>query len=230
MEMNRIEEMLEEAMIVRYGVGDELDGYYTQPNMDTELGRIIASARKIGMKKLLGSINQSDYENIYAQALEYVLEAMITYEHGDMKKHILTHVHNRFRELSKTGYNSDYNYNKTTRTYQSNNIIKADPSEIFETIEDTTNQERYSGDLTTYIFETYINEDYLTKKQYQFLQDYMFFDVDRNGCIYNDEGELMYRKDTVCKLKKNIKKRLEKAIAEDPHIDMSSTGRLVYRY
>ena len=230
MEMNRIEEMLEEAMIVRYGVGDELDGYYTQPNMDTELGRIIASARKIGMKKLLGSINQSDYENIYAQALEYVVEAMITYEHGDMKKHILTHVHNRFRELSKTGYNSDYNYNKTTRTYQSNNIIKADPSEIFETIEDTTNQERYSGDLTEYIFTTYINEDYLTKKQYQFLQDYMMYDVDRNGCIYNDEGELMYRKDTVCKLKKNIKKRLEKAIAEDTHIDMSSTGRLVYRY
>lgn len=229
MEMNRIEEMLEEAMIVRYGVGDELDGYYTQPNMDTELGRIIASARKIGMKKLLGSINQSDYENIYAQALEYVLEAMITYEHGDMKKHILTHVHNRFRELSKTGENVDYNYNKTTRTYQSNNIIKSDSEEIFNTIEDTSDNEIHAGALTEYIFTTYINEDYLTKKQYQFLQDYMFFDVDRNGCIYNDEGELMYRKDTVCKLKKNIKKRLEKAIAEDPHIDISN-GRMVYRY
>lgn len=230
MEMNKIEEMLEEAMIVRYGVGDELDGYYTQPNMDTELGRIIASARKIGMKKLLGSINQSDYENIYAQALEYVLEAMITYEHGDMKKHILTHVHNRFRELSKTGYNADYYYNKTTRRYQSNNIIKSDSEEIFNTIEDTSQDEHYSGDLTEYIFTTYINESYLTKKQYQFIQDYMMYDVDRDGAIYNDEGELLYRKDTVCKLKKNIKKRLEKAISEDTHIDVASTGRLVYRY
>ncbi len=230
MNMIEIENMLEEALTIKLTKGENVEGYYISPNMDTELGRIIMSARKIGMKKLLGSINQSDYENIYAQALEYVVEAMITYEHGDMKKHILTHVHNRFRELSKTGYNADYYYNKTTRTYQSNNIIKADPLDIFETIEDTNQDEHYSGDLTTYIFETYINEDYLTKKQYQFLQDYMFFDVDRNGCIYDDEGNILYRKDTVCKLKKNIKKRLEKAIAEDPHIDFASTGRLVYRY
>lgn len=230
MNMIEVENMLEEALTIKLTKGENVEGYYISPNMDTELGRIIMSARKIGMKKLLGSINQSDSENIQQQALEYVVEAMETFEKGDMKKHILTHVHNRFRELSKTGENADYNYNKTTRTYQSNNIIKADPSEIFETIEDTTNQERYSGDLTTYIFETYINESCLTKKQYQFIQDYMFFDVDRDGAIYNDEGELIYRKDTVCKLKKNIKKRLEKAIAEDPHIDMSSTGRLVYRY
>lgn len=230
MNMIEVKNMLEEALTIKLTKGENIEGYYISPNMDTELGRIIMSARKIGMKKLLGSINQSDSENIYAQALEYVVEAMETFKHGDLSKHILTHVHNRFRELSKTGYNADYNYNKTTRTYQSNNIIKADPSEIFETIEDTTNQERYSGDLTTYIFETYINESCLTKKQYQFIQDYMMYDVDRDGAIYNDEGELMYRKDTACKLKKNIKKRLEKAIAEDPHIDMSSTGRLVYRY
>ena len=230
MEMNRIEEMLEEALTIKLTKGENIEGYYISPNMNTELGRIIMSARKIGMKKLLGSINQSDSENIQQQALEYVVEALISYELGDMKKHILTHVHNRFRELSKTGENVDYNYNKTTRTYQNNNIIKSDSEEIFNTIEDTSDNEIHAGALTEYIFETYINESCLTKKQYQFLQDYMMYDVDRDGAIYNDEGELLYRKDTVCKLKKNIKKRLEKAIENDPHIDMSSTGRLVYRY
>ena len=230
MNMIEVENMLEEALTIKLTKQEDIEGYYISPNMDTELGRIIASARKIGMKKLLGSINQSDSENIQQQALEYVLEALITFEHGDMKKHILTHVHNRFRELSKTGENVDYNYNKTTRTYQNNNIIKSDSEEIFNTIEDTSDNEIHAGALTEYIFETYINESFLTKKQYQFIQDYMMYDVDRDGAIYDDEGELLYRKDTVCKLKKNIKKRLEKAIAEDTHIDMSSTGRLVYRY
>ena len=147
-----------------------------------------------------------------------------------------TSIMNNFRELSKqegTNFGVSYGWNsedkKMDYEVHNNTSYEIMMEQGLESEIDEEMREKRSGNLTTYIFEEYLTEDYLTKKQLQFINDCLNNYTDTSGDIVDIvTGEILYRKDTACKLRGNIKRRLEGLLEKDIHLD-NTDGRFIYK-
>lgn len=217
-------------------------GYYLKIDKNTDMGEIFNKCFCVGYNRCIGL--RIDSESILGFMWEFIIGKLMEIDYDEWnnmswnqrEKLLVLNCNNRFRELSKdegTNFGISYGWNSETkkREYEIHNNTSYEvmmeqglESEIDEAI-----KEKRSGDLTSYIFKTYMNENYLTKKQLKFIKDCLDNYIDVHGNIVDIvTEEILYRKDTACKLRANIKKRLEKLIDEDIFLD-NSNGRFIYK-
>ena len=131
-------------------------------------------------------------------------------------------MNNKFRDYVKTG-NPDFYYNTTNQEFQSINYLYLDAQvdEEYSNLHDIISKEefeKHTGNLTTYIFSNYWNN--MTKAQQQWCNAVIDFGIQSDGSVWNlDTNELLYSPQQCYQFKKQIKKRLEKLIKDDVHIN-----------
>ena len=212
-------------------------GYYLKVDKNLDMGKVLNKCFTVGYNRCIGL--RIDSESIMGFIFEFVTEKLLETDYEEWsnmtwkqrERLLVLYCDDNFRALSKcegTNYNREYVYDNEEKKYKfkvhNNTSYEVMMEQGLESEIDEQMQEKRSGDLTNYIFEEYMTEDYLTKKQLQFINDCLNNYTDTSGNIRDIvTGEILYRKDTACKLRGNIKRRLERALEDDTHIDISNS-------
>lgn len=208
-------------------------GHYLKVDKNTDMGKVLNKCYGVGYKRLIGM--RVDNESIMGYVYEFVTEKLMEidideWNNMSWKKReevLVLYCNNKFRELSKQeGVNSGISYGWNSEDKKMNYEVHNNKSyEIMmeqglESEIDEKMREKKSGDLTEYIFETYINEDYLTKRQLQFIDNCLNNYIDVHGNVRDIvTDEVLHTSTNACKLRQHIKKRLIKLLEEDIHLD-----------
>ena len=230
---------IEEQMVDRKNM---IYGYYLKVDRDTDMGKVLNKCFTTGYNRCIGL--RIDSESIMGYVYEFVTEKLLETDYNEWnnmswkqrERLLVLYCDDNFRALSKcegTNYNREYVYDNEEKKYKfkihNNTSYEIMMEQGLESELDEQIREKRSGDLTKYIFEEYMTEDYLTKKQLQFINDCLNNYTDTSGNIRDIvTGEILYRKDTACKLRSNIKRRLERLLEKDIHLD-NTDGRFIYK-
>jgi hypothetical protein len=140
---------------------------------------------------------------------------------------------NKYNQMSRDesiNNNITYNYDKETDSYTYCNMYNVDIDEIVEHSElykEIEPEDSYIT-ITRYIFDTYINKDYLTRIQLRYVDTYKNNYITESGEIRDmDTNEELYTKQASYKMKKAIYDKLNDSIEEDLHIKMNN-NRWIY--
>ena len=230
---------IEEQMVDRKNM---IYGYYLKVDKDTSMGRVLNKCFTVGYNRCIGL--RIDSESIMGYVYEFVTEKLMEIDIDEWnnmnwkqrERLLVLYCDDNFRALSKcegTNYNREYVYDNEEKKYKfkihNNTSYEIMMEQGLESELDEQIREKRSGDLTKYIFEEYMTEDYLTKKHLHLINDCLNNYTDTSGNIVDIvTGEILYRKDTACKLRGNIKKRLERVLEDDTHLD-NTDGRFIYK-
>lgn len=224
-------------------------------NKLSQIERLFYNASSKCSNTMLGLQNEADYQNYLAQSWLYIYECLLNvftgavndklnddikcYSLDDVKRilndeklcsqlcsYCITYVGLSFKTLSKSKSNPDYYIANGKYVPVKYNFVDDENSEIKYSDLFEEEHVKETGDLSCYILETYW--DKLTRKQQLFSAVFLEFGVDKHGNICDLENRVLYIKQEVNGYKNAIRKRLEKLIAEDNHIDLVN-GRFVWR-
>lgn len=139
---------------------------------------------------------------------------------------IYREVDNRFKQLVYSKENADFYYDRTENKLEGIGYVFLDKENVdgknnYDLIEKEEVDFR-TGDLSKYLFNTYM--EHLTKKQQQWCQAVILYDIQDDGSIINlDTNEILYTREQCKQFKTYIRKRIQKLIEEDVHIDISGS-------
>ena len=198
-------------------------------------------------KICLGDNNKYDYENYRQQSREFLFEGLYVVLHGkhneklendlkinsveDIKKivqnkkltikftnYILTFVQMKLRELSQSKANPDFYYDpKEGYVPIYYNYIDNEEENI--QIEDNKGSENKSGEFTEYLFNNIFSS--LAINQQMFIHDALEYSIFEQE-IRDYKGKLLYDKDQIKNYKRNIRKKMDKVLNEDTHIQVKN--------
>lgn len=208
-------------------------------NKDNIFRNTIHKINKIGEKRLRGIKDSEEIQAYtYLLMLEYLNSTPM--DHWDSltdkqkEKSIIAYCNNKYNQMSRDesiNNNITYNYDKETNSYTYCNMYNVDIDEIIEhnelhkEIED--NYDDYIT-LTRYIFDTYINKDYLTRIQLRYVDTYKNNYITESGEIRDmDTNQELYTKQASHYMKKAIYDKLNGNIEDDLHIKISN-NRWIY--
>ena len=140
--------------------------------------------------------------------------------------YILRYVELSLRKYTQQKSNPDYYYYNSEYSSVNYEYIDAENYNSIDKIEYCETFEKGTGDMTKYIWDKYYK--YLSPKQKIFVKNYLLYETCSDGSIRNHKNELLYTRQNVNEYKKCIRKRIEKKIEDDRHIDIIN-GRWVYR-
>ena len=187
----------------------------------------LAKVNKAGRYKLR-NIDDEDIEGYsFMLITEYLTNVSINYWNDmssdkDKEKDLLKYCMDGFKELSKSeGINSGVDYNRNKKTYTHLNHLNIDEPHLRESLPYTSQtKEPQNKTLTKYIFNTYVNERYLTSSQLRFIDTFINNWIDEAGNIRSMKtNEVLYTKQNANYHKKGILNRLINLIEIDPCID-----------
>lgn len=217
-------------------------GYYLKIDKDTSMGRVLNKCFTTGYNRCIGL--RIDSESIMGFIFEFVTEKLLETDYEEWsnmtwKKReevLVLYCNNKFRELSKqegTNFGVSYGWNsedkKMDYEVHNNTSYEIMMEQGLESEIDEQMREKRSGDFTSYIFETYINEDYLTSRQLQFINNCLNNYIDIHGNVRDIvTDEILHTSTNACKLRQHIKKRLMSLLEKDIHLD-DTRGRFNYK-
>lgn len=142
--------------------------------------------------------------------------------------YILQYVEISLRKYTQQKSNPDYYYYNNEYVNINYEYVDAENDSDYNPLEKITycSIEYGTGDMSRYILKTFMKD--LTVKQQIFVKNYLLYEVCSDGAIRNHDNLLLYSKQNVLRYKQCIRKRLEKKIEEDLHIDISN-GRWIYK-
>ena len=191
----------------------------------------LAKVNKTG-KYRLRNVDNEDIEGYsFMLITEYLTNVSINCwnDMSDKEKEVdlLRYCMNKFQELSyNEGTNSGTYFDKTNKIYSRLNHLNIDEPNLRENLSDGSINEplQLNLTLTKYIFNTYVNESYLTRLQLQFIDTFINNYVDESGNICDMKtNEILYTKQNVNYHKKGIYNRLIIPIENDENIDISGS-------
>ena len=182
----------------------------------------LAKVNKAGRYRLR-NIDDEDIEGYsFILITEYLTNVSMNYWNDmsdkEKEKDMLHYCMDGFKELSKSeGINSGVDYDRNKKTYTHLNHVNIDD---LENLSDDSNEPQINQTLTKYIFNTYINERYLTPSQLRFIDTYTNNWIDEAGNIRDMKtNEILYTKQNANYHKKGIFNRLITPIENDINID-----------
>lgn len=191
----------------------------------------LAKINKVGKYRL----RAADLEDIegytYMLITEYLTNISMRYwndmSDSEKEEDLIRYCINEFQKLSyNEGINSGTYFDKTNKTYSRLNHLNIDEPNLRENLSDGSINEplQLNFTLTKYIFNTYVNESYLTRLQLQFIDTFIDNYVDESGNICDMKtNEILYTKQNVNYHKKGIYNRLIIPIENDENIDISGS-------
>lgn len=229
---------IEEQMVDRKNM---IYGYYLKVDRDKNMGKVLNKCFTTGYNRCIGL--RIDSESIMGYVYEFVTEKLMEIDIDEWnnmtwkqrERLLVLYCDDNFRALSKcegTNYNREYVYDNEEKKYKfkihNNTSYEIMMEQGLESELDEQIREKRSGDLTKYIFETYINEDYLIPSQVKFVNDCLNNYTDIHGNIVDIvTGEILYSVKNASNIRTRIRNRLEKLIDKDIHLD--NIGRFIYK-
>lgn len=185
----------------------------------------LAKIKKAG-KYRLRNVDNDDIEGYsFMLITEYLNMISMNYwndmSDSEKEKDMLHYCMDGFKELSKSeGINSGVDYDRNKKTYTHLNHLNIDEPHLRESLSDDSHEPQINQTLTKYIFNTYVNERYLTSSQLRFIDTYTNNWIDESGNIRDmNTNEVLYTKQNVNYHKRGIFNRLINLIEIDPRID-----------
>lgn len=143
--------------------------------------------------------------------------------------YIITYVEISLRKYTQKKSNPDYYYYNNEYVNVNYEYIDSENDSDYsylEKIKYCNTVEYGTGDLSKYILNSYMGD--LTTKQQIFVKNFICYGACLDGTIRDHDNKLLYSKQNVLRYKQCIRKRIEKKIDEDIHIDISN-GRWIYK-
>ena len=205
-----------------------MDNSSDNPFKDT-----ISKVNKIGNYRLKGAEHNDilGYTNLLI--VEYLNTVSIDYwnslDNMQREKDILLYCNNEFKKMSRNeSINNNFLYDNTNNSYSRIYNLDIDSIDITDNSEIITDNSSIS--LTKYIFDTYINESYLTRFQLKYINTVKNNYIDEQGNVKDmNTNEILYTKQASYKHKKCIFNRLKNIIENDALITVNSHGRWVFK-
>lgn len=182
----------------------------------------LAKVNKAGRYRLRNIDNEDIEGYSFILITEYLTNISMNYWNDmsdkEKEKDMLHYCMDGFKELSKSeGINSGVDYDRNNKTYSYLNHVNIDD---LENLSDGSNEPQINQTLTKYIFNTYVNERYLTPSQLRFIDTYTNNWIDEAGNIRDMKtNEILYTKQNANYHKKGIYNRLITPIENDINID-----------
>lgn len=182
----------------------------------------LAKVNKAGRYRLRNIDNEDIEGYSFILITEYLTNVSMNYWNDmsdkEKEKDMLHYCMDGFKELSKSeGINSGVDYDRNNKTYSYLNHVNIDD---LENLSDDSNEPQINQTLTKYIFNTYVNERYLTSSQLRFIDTYTNNWIDEAGNIRDMKtNEILYTKQNANYHKKGIFNRLITPIENDINID-----------
>lgn len=182
----------------------------------------LAKVNKAGRYRLRNIDNEDIEGYSFILITEYLTNISMNYWNDmsdkEKEKDMLHYCMDGFKELSKSeGINSGVDYDRNNKTYSYLNHVNIDD---LENLSDDSNEPQINQTLTKYIFNTYVNERYLTPSQLRFIDTYTNNWIDEAGNIRDMKtNEILYTKQNANYHKKGIFNRLITPIENDINID-----------
>ena len=206
-----------------------MDNSSDNPFKDT-----ISKVNKIGNYRLKGAEHNDilGYTNLLI--VEYLNTVSIDYwnslDNMQREKDILLYCNNEFKKMSRNeSINNNFLYDNTNNSYSRIYNLDIDSIDITDNSEIITT-DNSSTSLTKYIFDTYINESYLTRFQLKYINTVKNNYIDEQGNVKDmNTNEILYTKQASYKHKKCIFNRLNHLIENDALITVNSHNRWVFK-
>lgn len=182
----------------------------------------LAKVNKAGRYRLRNVDNEDIEGYSFILITEYLTNVSMNYWNDmsdkEKEKDMLHYCMDEFKELSKSeGINSGVDYDRNNKTYSYLNHVNIDD---LENLSDDSNEPQINQTLTKYIFNTYVNERYLTSSQLRFIDTYTNNWIDEAGNIRDMKtNEILYTKQNANYHKRGIYNRLITPIENDINID-----------
>ena len=182
----------------------------------------LAKVNKAGRYRLRNIDNEDIEGYSFILITEYLTNVSMNYWNDmsdkEKEKDMLHYCMDEFKELSKSeGINSGVDYDRNKKIYTHLNHVNIDD---LENLSDDSNEPQINQTLTKYIFNTYVNERYLTSSQLRFIDTYTNNWIDESGNIRDmNTNEILYTKQNANYHKKGIYNRLITPIENDINID-----------
>ena len=191
----------------------------------------LAKINKVGKYRLRAADPEDIEGYTYMLITECLTNISINYwndmSDSEKEEDLIRYCINEFQKLSyNEGINSGTYFDKTNKIYSRLNHLNIDEPNLRENLSDGSINEplQLNFTLTKYIFNTYVNESYLTRLQLQFIDTFIDNYVDESGNICDMEtNEILYTKQNVNYHKKGIYNRLIIPIENDENIDISGS-------
>lgn len=198
---------------------------------------IIQKVNKVGKYRLKGAAAEDIEQYSYLLIIEFLNSITINYwnsleDDSEREKKLITYCSKGFEKLSKSeGVNTNitclYDKNSKKYEYRYMNNLNVDDYELTVTNNDSAIN---SETITDYIFETYVNENYLTYHQIKYVNTVVNNYIDEHGNVCDiDTNEVLYTKQAAYKHRTSICSRLTPFIESDSCLVINSKGRLVLR-
>lgn len=214
---------------------------FMNDNKNNVFKNTIHKINKIGQKKLRGIKDNEEIQSYtYLLMLEYLNNTPMDHWNSlndkQKERSIISYCNNKYNQMSRDesiNNNITYNYDKETDSYSYCNMYNVDINEIIEYSElceeIESDDKNASITLTRYIFDTYMNRDYLTRIQLRYVDTFTNNYLDESGEIKDmNTNEVLYTKQASYKMKKTIYDKLNNKIEDDLHITINNNGRWVY--
>lgn len=215
-----------------------MEVFMDKENKDNTFRNTVHKINKIGKKRLRGIKDSEEIQSYtYLLMLEYLNNTPMDHWNSlsdkQKEKNIIAFCNNKYNQMSRDesiNNNITYNYDKETDSYTYCNMYNVDIDEIVEhsELDKEIEPEGNYITITRYIFDTYINKDYLTRIQLRYVDTYKNNYITESGEIRDmDTNEELYTKQASYKMKKAIYDKLNDSIEEDLHIKMNN-NRWIY--
>ena len=189
----------------------------------------IQKINKSGRFRLQGAEEEDIEGYTYLLITEFLNKISIN-EWNDMtdkqrERNIISYCRDEYKKLSRNeGINNHVKceYSKESGKYEYTHLnhVNIDDIDIYEykVIDNST--------LTKYIFNTYVNESYITKHQLRYINTVINNYIDESGDVRDiNTNEVLYSKQLSYKHKKGINNRLEPLIDKDTNITLNKYDR-----
>ena len=208
-------------------------------NKDNIFKNTIHKINKIGEKKLRGIKDNEEIQSYtYLLMLEYLnstpIDSWNSLSDKQKERSIISYCSDRYKQMSRNesiNKNIVCNYDPETDSYIFCNMYNVDIDEIIEHSE-LSKEIKYEDDnttLTRYVFDTYINRDYLTHFQLKYANAFINNYIAESGEIRDmHTNEELYSKQASHYMKKVIYDKLNDKIENDQHITVNNNGRWTY--
>lgn len=238
-----------------------IDGYYIElknlnPNKFDKLHpfyKLPFVAENKGKNIILGSTNESDYENRLQESRSILCSVLFDVFKGNkndkledqlkissvddlkriiaddrlskkMYKYLIQYVSLSLRTYTHQKSNPDYSFSNNKYEKIEYEYLDNDSEESNPIQLEYKENDCKTGDMTTYILDTYF--EYLTNKQKIFVNAAIEYGI-LNSCVRDYDNNVIYNINDIKKYKKNIKKRIEGMIENDRHIQQNASGRWI---
>ena len=186
---------------------------------DNPFRHTLQKINKVGKNRLRGAEPEDIQAYSYLLIVEYLDKISID-EWNSMddklrEKDLLSYCNDRFKKLSKSeginiGVKCEFDKEVRKYKYYYLNNINIDDIELSYNVSISNSR------LAEYIFDEYINEDYLTKYQLRYIHTVINNYVDEGGNVRDIvRDEILYTKQASYKHRKTIRERLEPLIDKD---------------